>query len=185
MAIPTPVDTLPTPNPHALMFRVEAPFVGFGTYEYASSEQATESPLPRRLFELGGIQQVLVTSRFVTVNKDPEYLWPELVPGIKELIREHLASGDPAVAESEQVKPVDLDSELARGVAALIEEEIRPAVAMDGGDVQLVGITDDLVVQVRMIGSCSSCPSSTATLKLGVEALLREEYPEITGVEQV
>ena len=185
MAIPLAVDTLPTPNPNALMFRVQDPFVGFGTYEYTSPEQAVESPLPRRLFELGGIDQVLVTSRFVTVNKDPEYLWPELVPGIKELIREHVASGDPAVAEHEEVQPLDLDSDLARGVAEIIEEEIRPAVAQDGGDVQLVGITDDKVVQVRMIGSCSSCPSSTMTLKMGVEALLREEYPEITGVEAV
>jgi Fe-S cluster biogenesis protein NfuA len=166
------------------MFRVDAPFVERGTYEYTSPEAASEAPLPRRLFSLDGVEQVLVTSRFVTVNKQSVYAWPELVPAIKGLIREHLRSGEPAVPARDEVVSGDLNSELARGIAALIDQEIRPAVAMDGGDVHFLGVTEENVVKVRLIGSCSTCPSATATLALGVERLIKEEFPEITAVEQ-
>lgn len=184
-ALDPTVDTLPTPNPDALMFKVDAPFVARGTFEFTTTEQAESSPLPRRLFTLGGVQQVLVTSRFVTVNKHPEYTWPELVPAIKALVRQHLRSGDPAVTEVNAVEALDTSSPLAAQVSQLIDEEIRPAVAQDGGDVQFVGLTPDNVVQIRLIGSCSSCPSSTATLAFGIERMITEEFPDITGVIQV
>ena len=168
------------------MFRVAQAFVAHGTYEYPSPESAGEAPLPRRLFGLDGVVQVLVTSRFVTVNKDPVYAWPELVPSIKSLIREHLDSGDPAVpAGAEGPSGVDIDSPIAAAVSQLIDDEIRPAVAMDGGDVQFIGLTDEMVVQVRLIGACASCPSSTATLSMGIERLIIEEFPQVVGVEQV
>ncbi len=182
---PLIIDTLPTPNPNALMFKVEVALVEGGTYEYTSGQSAIEAPLPHRLFELGGIDQVLVTSRFVTVNKLEDHDWQDLIPGIKEQIREHVASGSPAVGSAERVEALDSDSELARQVVELIDEEIRPAVAMDGGDVQFVGITEDMVVQLRLMGACSSCPSSTATLAFGIERLLVEEFPDLTGVIQV
>ncbi|MCB9741895.1 MAG: NifU family protein [Alphaproteobacteria bacterium] len=179
------VDTLPTPNPDALMFKVEVPLVERGTYEFTSTEAAADSPLPRRLFGLSGVEQVLVTSRFVTVNKAPERGWPELVPGIKGLIRAHVASGEPAIAEAEAVEALDVSSPLARQISQLLDEDIRPAVAMDGGDVQFVGLTEDNIVQVRLIGSCSSCPSSTATLAMGIERMIVEEFPDVQGVIQV
>ncbi|MCB9758231.1 MAG: NifU family protein [Alphaproteobacteria bacterium] len=179
------VDTLPTPNPDALMFKVEVPLVERGTYEYSSADKAAGSPLPARLFGLSGVEQVLVTSRFVTVNKLAEYGWPELVPAIKGLIRAHVSSGEPAIAETEAVEALDTSSPLAAQIAQLIDEDIRPAVAMDGGDVQFVGITDDHIVQVRLIGSCSTCPSSTATLAMGIERMIVEEFPDVQGVIQV
>lgn len=179
------IDTLPTPNPDALMFKVEVPLVERGTYEFTQPDKARSSPLPRRLFTLAGVAQVLVTSRFVTVNKLGEYDWPELVPGVKGVIRAHIDSGDEAVDTASLVTALDTDSELARQIVELIDEEIRPAVAQDGGDVQFVGLTDDNVVQVRLIGSCASCPSSTATLALGIERLIVEEFPDVEGVIQV
>ncbi len=183
--LPIPVDTLPTPNPDALMFRVADPFVERGTYEYRSENSADDAALPRRLFTLDGVHEVLVSTRFVTVNKDPDYSWPELVSAIKGLIREHINSGDPAVPADQMVQAIDVTSELARKVVAILDEDIRPAVAQDGGDIQFVGITEANVVQVRLIGSCSSCPSATATLAFGIERMLMEDLPEITGVEQV
>ncbi|MCP4807347.1 MAG: NifU family protein [Proteobacteria bacterium] len=179
------IDTLPTPNPDALMFKVEVPLVERGTYEYVAPDKAVNSPLPRMLFTLAGVAQVLVTSRFVTVNKVPQYDWPELVPGIKGAIRAHLDTGEAAVDVSEVVTALDTDSELARQIVELIDEEIRPAVAQDGGDCQFVGLTDENVVQVRLIGSCASCPSATATLALGIERLIVEEFPDVQGVIQV
>jgi len=183
------VDTIPTPNPEALMFRVEQPFVDSGTFEYTSPDNAASAALPRRLFGLDAVRQVLVTSRFVTVNKHPAYTWPEIVPTIKELIRQHLSSGDPAVPEETlerqfDVTTGDVTSELAQGVRQLIDEEIRPAVAQDGGDVVFLGLTPANIVKVRLIGSCSSCPSATATLSMGIERLICEEFPEVKGVEQ-
>lgn len=177
------VDTLPTPNPDALMFKVEVPLVERGTYEF--HEASDDSPLARRLFSLEGVQQVLLTSRFVTVSKATDTPWPSLVPAIKGLLREHVASGDPAIVGSKAVESLDVSSPLAAQLSAFIDEEIRPAVAQDGGDVQFVGLTDDRVVQLRLIGSCSTCPSSTATLAFGIERMLTEEFPDINGVIQV
>jgi Fe-S cluster biogenesis protein NfuA len=178
------IDTLPTPNPDALMFKLQEPLVERGTYEYTSAERAESSPLARRLFALDGVSLVLVTSRFVTVNKHSRD-WPELVPEVKSVLRAHIGSGEPAVPEADKVQAVETDSELARQIVELIDEEIRPAVAQDGGDVQFVGLTADNVVQVRLIGACSSCPSATATLALGIERLIVEEFPDVEGVIQV
>lgn len=182
---PLIIDTLPTPNPNALMFKVEVPLVERGTYEFKDAASAEGAALPARLFGIEGVEQVLVTSRFVTVNKQAEADWQALISAIKGEIRQHVASGDAAVGEQKQVEALDNDSELARQVIELIDEEIRPAVAMDGGDVQFVGITDDMVVQIRLIGACSTCPSSTATLAFGIERLLVEEFPDVAGVIQV
>lgn len=177
------IDTLPTPNPDALMFKLQETLVPTGTFEYRSAGQASDAPLPRRLFDLSGITSVLVAPRFVTVNKDPALSWPELVPQIKAAIRDFLDSGDMAVPDT------DLDyghitDPIERNVIQLLDEFIRPAVAQDGGDILFRGI-DDGVVLVKLIGSCSSCPSSTATLAMGVERMLLEEIPEVRGVRQV
>ena len=183
-SIPLPIDTLPTPNPDALMFKLTEPLVDRGSYEFTRDRPDTP-PLPNRLFTLDGVDQVLVTSRFVTVTKQAEYGWAELVPSLKVLIREHISSGDLAVGEAQAVTDTGVESELGQKIAQLIEDQVRPAVAMDGGDVQFVGLTDEMIVQLRLIGSCSSCPSSVTTLHMGIETMLVEEFPEIQGVEQI
>ncbi len=180
---PLAIDTVPTPNPSALMFRVPETLVPTGTFEFRSLAAASDAPLPRRIFDIPGILSVLVAPRFVTVNKEDDVPWPMLVPTIKDAIRDFLDSGDIAVPED--IPPgMDTSDPIARKVIALLDEFIRPAVAQDGGDIIFRGI-DDGVVLVKLIGSCSSCPSSTATLALGVERMLLEEVPEVRGVRQV
>lgn len=182
---PVRIDTLPTPNPDAMMFKVEEPLVKRGTFEFNAPETAGDSALPKRLFAVSGVQQVLVTSRFVTINKAGAQPWHDLVPEIKAALRAHLESGEEAVSDQPELSSLDTTSEMARQIIELIDDEVRPALAQDGGDCQFVGLTDDKVVQVRLIGACSSCPSSTATLAFGIERLLVEEFPDIKGVIQV
>lgn len=183
MTSPHAIDTMPTPNPDALMFKVNETLIPIGTYEFRSAGQASDAPLPRRIFDIEGVVSVLVAPRFITVNKDDETPWPLIVPPIKDAIRDFLDSGDIAVPEDGL--PVDAPvDEISRKVIALIDEFIRPAVAQDGGDIHFRGIEDGIVL-VKLSGSCSSCPSSTATLHIGVERMLLEEVPEVRGVRQV
>ena len=177
------IDTLPTPNPEALMFRVQEMLIPAGTFEYRSAGEASDAPLPRRLFDLSGVTSVLVAPRFVTVNKDAEVLWPELVPQIKAAVRDCLDSGDMAVPESD-LAVAEYSDPVERKVVKLLDEFIRPAVAQDGGDIVYRGYREG-VVYVKLIGSCSSCPSSTTTLAMGGERMLLEEIPEVSRVEQV
>ncbi len=177
------IDTVPTPNPDALMFKLEQMLVPSGTFEYTSRARASDAPLPRRLFDLPGVTSVLVAPRFVTVNKLEDIPWPELVPQIKASIRDFIDSGDIAVPD-EEIAHGDITDPVERKVVQILDEFVRPAVAQDGGDIVFRGIEESIVL-VKLIGSCSSCPSSTATLALGVERMLLEEVPEIRGVRQV
>ncbi len=177
------IDTVATPNPDALMFKLQEMLVPSGTFEYRDRAQASDAPLPRRIFDLPGVVSVLVAARFVTVNKDTEIPWPELVPQIKACIRDFLESGDMAVPD-EELAVGHLEDPIERKVVQILDEFIRPAVAQDGGDILYRGIEDGIVL-VKLIGSCSTCPSSTATLALGVERMLLEEVPEVRGVRQV
>ncbi len=183
MTSPHTIDTVPTPNPDALMFKVPETLVPIGTYEFKSVAQSSDAPLPRRIFDLTGVEGVLVAPRFVTVTKNEDTPWPMLVPLIKDALRDFLDSGDMAVPEDGLPVDVPVD-ELSRKVLALLDEFIRPAIAQDGGDIVFHGIEDG-VVMVKLIGSCGTCPSSTATLAMGVERMLLEELPELRGVRQV
>ncbi|MFZ5482564.1 MAG: NifU family protein [Myxococcota bacterium] len=177
------IDTLPTPNPDALMFRVQETLIPTGTFEFRSAAQAADAPLARRVFDIPGVVGVLVAPRFVTVNKLPDVEWPELVPRIKAAVRDFLDSGDMAVPETEG-SSARYEDPIERRVVELLDEFIRPAVAQDGGDVIYRGMEDGVVL-VELIGSCHSCPSSTITLAAGVERMLLEEIPEVRGVRQV
>ena len=177
------IDTLPTPNPDALMFRVQEALVPAGTYEFRAATHASDAPLPRRLFDIPGVVGVLVAPRFVTVNKDAGLPWPELVPQIKAAVRDFLDSGDMAVPDGD-APATTVSDPVELKVLALFDEFIRPAVAQDGGDIIYRGLEDGIVL-VELIGSCHSCPSSTITLAAGVERMLLEEIPEVRGVRQV
>lgn len=177
------IDTVPTPNPDALMFKMQEVLVATGTYEFKTGAMASSSPLARRIFDLPGVTSVLVAPRFATVTKEQEVPWPELVPQIKAALRDFLDSGDMAV-EERALQAFASDDPLERRVVELLDEFIRPAVAQDGGDILYRGL-DDGYVLVHLIGSCSTCPSSTATLFMGVERMLLEEIPELKGVRRV
>ncbi len=179
------VDTVPTPNENALMFRVQEMLVPSGTFEYRSRAQASSSPLARRLFDINEVASVLVAARFVTVNKEPQVEWSLLVPQIKAAVRDFLDSGDMAVEEADAPDyRSDQNDPLEQKVIALLDEFIRPAVAQHGGDIIYRGM-DEGYVLVNLVGACSTCSSSTATLFMGVERMLLEELPEVLGVRQV
>lgn len=180
---PASIDTVPTPNENALMFKVQEVFVPSGTFQFDNMAQASSSPLARRIFDISGVQSVLIAPRFTTVNKEADVPWPMLVPQIKAAIRDFLDSGDMAVEEG-GAPAYTTDDPLEQQVIALLDEFIRPAVAQDGGDIIYRGMEDGYVL-VTLIGSCSTCPSSTATLFMGVERMLLEELPEVKGVRRV
>lgn len=166
------------------MFKVQEALVPNGTFDYRAAAQASDAPLARRIFDINGVLSVLVAPRFVTVNKDPEVEWPLLVPQIKAAIRDFLESGDMAVDDRDLPPSPEIQGVLEQRVVQILDDFIRPAVAQDGGDIIYQGIEDGVVL-VRLIGSCSSCPSSTATLFMGVERMLLEELPELRGVRSV
>ncbi|MEC7946644.1 MAG: NifU family protein [Myxococcota bacterium] len=178
----TTVNVVPTPNPDALMFRVGETLVPAGTYEYAAAaETPDDAPLAQALLALSGIELILIAPKFVTVRKQSEADWASLQPRVTAALDRFLDSGEMAVFETRPSGPPQR-TEVEQQIVTLIDEEIRPAVAQDGGDITFVSFIDG-VVTVRMSGACGSCPSSSLTLKAGVERLLTEEIPAVTSVE--
>jgi len=179
-----PVDTVPTPNPDAIMLKVQETLVPTGTHEFGLSDNTDDAPLARALLEIDGLELVLIAPRFVTLRKASISEWPDLIPLAKEAMRGFIQSGEMAVFD----KSGDIDpaqrGEIEGRIITLLDDEIRPAVAMDGGDITFVSFENGVVL-VQMSGACGSCPSATSTLKMGVERLLIEEIPEVTAVEQV
>ena len=155
-----------------------------GTYEYPAGSDTSGSPLAARLLEVEGIELVLIAPRFVTVRKRSEADWPAIVPAVKERLRAFLAAGEVAVLDSALDGLPDARGEVEQRIIALLDEEIRPAIAMDGGDVTYMGFEDG-IVRLQLIGACGTCPSSITTLKMGIERLLVDEIPEVRGVENV
>lgn len=182
--IPVPIDTVPTPNPDAIMLKVQETLVPSGTHEFTKDDDTEGAPLAALLLAIDGVELVLIAPRFVTLRKHTEREWPDLIPDAKQALRTFVASGEMAVLETEATLNPAQVSEIEQHINRLLDEEIRPAVAMDGGDINYVGFENG-IVQVQMAGACGSCPSSTATLKMGVERLLMEEIPEVRGVEQI
>lgn len=178
------VRTVPTPNPNALMFRVDETLVPTGTFEYHTLDEAKSSPLAQVLLRIEGVDVVLVAPRFVTVTKKIDTPWPDVVPPVKDRIRAFLLTGEMAVLDDASTEPAPERGELEQRIIQLIDDGIRPAIAMDGGDITFMGFVDG-IVHLRLIGACGSCPSSTTTLKMGIERMLCEEVPEVRGVEQV
>ena len=184
------IQTESTPNPATLKFLPGRTVLGDGTLEARSPEEAGRSPLVQRLFEVKGVGGVFLGSDFVTVTKtDGE--WAHMKPAILGAIMEHFMSGAPVLADgvasdsedSEEFFAPD-DAELVSTIKELIETRVRPAVANDGGDITFRGYRDGTVF-LNMKGSCAGCPSSTATLKHGVQNLLRHFIPEVQEVEAV
>ncbi len=182
------IQTEATPNPASLKFLPGRVVLGSGTAEYRSAEDAADSPLARRLFAIDGVGGVFLGADFITVSKtDGE--WPHLKPAVLGAIMEHFMSGVPAVDRAPEPEgDVEFfsedDAEVVATIKELIETRVRPAVAQDGGDITFQGYRDG-VVFLNMRGSCAGCPSSTATLKHGIENLLRHFVPEVRGIEEV
>ncbi|OYW60788.1 MAG: NifU family protein [Rhizobiales bacterium 17-65-6] len=184
------IQTEPTPNPATLKFLPGRTVLGDGTLELRSPMEAGRSPLAQRIFEVPGITGVFLGSDFITVTKAGGD-WAHLKPAILGAIMEHFMSGAPILSEGEEADGTDEDEFFAEGDAGivdtikeLIETRVRPAVANDGGDITFRGFKEG-VVFLNMKGSCAGCPSSTATLKNGIENLLRHFVPEVVEVRPV
>ena len=171
-----------TPNPNSIKWVLGSPIVeGIGGAYFEQAPAEDVSPLAARLFSVDGVVGVFFASNFATVTKRDDIDWNEIAQPIVDAIRGCLEAGGPALGPA-YVPPerVDEDGVVGR-IREILEREIRPAVAMDGGDI-VFGSYRDGVVELYMQGSCQGCPSSTATLKMGIEARLRDEIPEIVEV---
>ena len=180
------IETEGTPNPATLKFLPGRDILGSRTADFADADAALISPLADALFGIQGVARVFLGGDFVTVTKTSEADWAELKPQILGLLMEHLLGGQPIMNENadllaEDVDPADM--EIAEQIKELLNERIRPAVAGDGGDIIFRGYRDG-VVSLIMQGACSGCPSSTATLKHGIENMLKHYIPEVQSVQQ-
>jgi Fe-S cluster biogenesis protein NfuA len=177
------IQTEQTPNPSTLKFLPGRVVMEKGTLDFADVASARNSPLARRLFAIEGVERVFFGSDFVTVSKTPDRDWQVLKPSILGGIMEHYTSGEPVVvAEAQAAEAAVEDDEVVAQIKELLETRVRPAVAQDGGDIVFQDFRDG-VVYLHMQGSCSGCPSSTATLKMGIENLLKHYVPEVVEVQ--
>jgi Fe-S cluster biogenesis protein NfuA len=183
------IQTEPTPNPATLKFLPGRTVLGDGTLEMRDVGEAAQSPLAERLFEVPGVSGVFFGSDFITVTK-ADGDWQQLKPQILGAIMEHYMSGAETVRTDAVATPEDAeffdpaDQETVETIKELIETRVRPAVANDGGDITFRGFKDG-VVFLAMKGSCSGCPSSTATLQHGIQNLLRHFVPDVTEVRPI
>lgn len=183
------IQTETTPNPNTLKFLPGQVVMPERTAFFTSKENATESPLALALFELPDIRAIFYGGDFITVTKTEASHWEVLKPQILTTIMEHYQSGNPllvevkAVATAERSYSAD-EQEIVEQIKELLETRVRPAVAQDGGDIVFHSFADG-IVHLEMHGACSGCPSSTATLKNGIETMLKHYIPEVLAVEPV
>ena len=181
---PSVVDILETPNPDAYMFRVHETLIPSGTHEFKQGDELSNSPLAEKLFVLNNIELILIAPRFITIRKKTDVAWHPLAEEAVEILTHFLESGEMAVFEQSSSINLEQLPEVERRIVTLLNDEIRPAIAQDGGDLIYHGFKNGLV-QIELIGACGTCPSSTATLYHGIQNLLKEEIPEVQGVEQL
>ena len=187
------IETETTPNPATLKFLPGQRVMAAGTRDFASPEDAEASPLAQALFDTGEVTGVFFGADFVSVTAAPGADWGQLKPQVVAVLLDHFVSqaplfigGDangisvPAEGEDD-IGDDPADAEVVEQIKELIETRVRPAVANDGGDIRYRGFRDG-VVYLAMQGACSGCPSSTATLKQGIEGLLKHYVPEVTEV---
>lgn len=181
------IQTENTPNPATIKFIPGAPVMESGVREFANAQEAAVSPLAQRLFEIIGVQTVFFGSDFISVTKTDAADWQLLKAPILGGIMQHFSMKTPLFYEGGNVQAEandDLLDEISKQIKELIEKRVRPAVAMDGGDITFENF-DKGIVYLRLSGACSGCPSSTVTLKNGVENMLRHYVPEVLEVRQV
>ena len=187
------IQTEPTPNPATLKFMPGQAVMDSGTRDFASYEEAEASPLAAAIFSIGDVEGVFYGRDFISVTAARGVEWRELKPQVLEILLDHFASGAPLFragsAAEIVIAPEDLDdsgedAEIVAQIRELIDTRVRPAVARDGGDIVYRGFKGGTVF-LAMQGACSGCPSSTMTLKQGIESLLKYYVPEVEAVQAV
>ncbi len=187
------IQTEQTPNPATLKFIPGRQVMDSGTRDFASYEEAEASPLAAALFSIGDVEGVFYGRDFISVTAAPGVEWRDLRPQVLEVLLDHFVSDAPLFAPgsaagihiaSEEMEEDPADAEIVAQIRELIDTRVRPAVAQDGGDIVYRGYKDGHVF-LAMQGACAGCPSSTMTLKRGIESLLKHYVPEVETVEAV
>ncbi|KIC26253.1 MULTISPECIES: NifU family protein [unclassified Leisingera] len=184
------IQTESTPNPATLKFLPGQTVLEVGTADFPSADAAGKSPLASRIFAVEGVTGVFFGNDFVTVTKADAVEWDHIKPAILGAVMEHYQSGQPVMADGSEspasghAEHSGEDAEIVNQIKELLDSRVRPAVAQDGGDITFHGF-DRGVVYLHMQGACAGCPSSTLTLKMGIENLLRHYIPEVTEVRPV
>lgn len=189
------IETEPTPNPSTMKFLPGREVMAAGTRDFATPEEAEASPLADALFGLGDVEGVFFGRDFVSVTAAPGVAWSSLKPDVLSVLLDHFAGNMPLFrggsaagiqvpGEDEMSGDDPADADIIDQIKDLIETRVRPAVANDGGDIVYRGFQQGTVF-LRMQGACAGCPSSTATLKHGIESLLKHYVPEVTEVRAV
>lgn len=187
------IQTEPTPNPATLKFMPGGQVMDGGTRDFASYEEAEASPLAAAIFSIGDVEGVFFGRDFISVTAAPGVEWRDLKPQVLEVLLDHFSSGAPLFAAgsaagihiaAEEMDEDPADAEIVAQIRDLIDTRVRPAVAQDGGDIVYRGYRQGTVF-LAMQGACSGCPSSTMTLKRGIESLLKHYVPEVETVEAI
>ncbi len=181
------IETEDTPNPATLKFLPGRTVMAAGTADFTSIETAGRSPLAAALFAQDGVSRVFLGGDFIAVTKSDDVSWSALKPLVLSVVVDQFVSGCPVIEGEAHEADEDVlpeDQEIVDQIKELLDTRVRPAVAGDGGDIVFRGYRDG-VVRLHMQGACSGCPSSRATLKHGVENMLRHYVPEVQSVEQV
>lgn len=181
------IQTEHTPNPATLKFLPGRQVLETGSADFPNREAAARSPLAERLFEIDGVTGVFLGRDFITITKQDGQEWYLLKPSILGVVMEHFTAGRPVLLD-DSATPSDTgledDDEIVSQIKELLDTRVRPAVAQDGGDIVYQGFEDG-VVYLHMQGACAGCPSSTMTLKAGIENMLKHYIPEVVEVRPV
>ncbi len=179
------IETSETPNPNTMKFNPGVKVLDKGIMTFTDQEEAVNSPLASKLLNIDGVTAIFFSEEFITVTKEPKADWSYLRALVLADILDHFTAGLPVVnkvvAESQDSSS---DTDAVTQIKEILETRVRPAVAQDGGDIVFKDFKDG-VVYVELHGACSGCPSSTITLKNGVENMLRHYVPEVESVEAV
>jgi Fe-S cluster biogenesis protein NfuA len=179
------IQTESTPNPATIKFIPGVPVMEQGVAEFANAAQAHTSPLAEKLFQIAGVERVFYGNDFISVTKAESADWQNMKAPILAAVMQSFSMKQPLFLDGAQTVALDDDTldEISKQIKELIEKRVRPAVAMDGGDITFERFEQG-IVYLRMSGACSGCPSSTVTLKNGVETMLRHYVPEVLEVRQ-
>lgn len=182
------IQTESTPNPATLKFLPGQTVLEAGTADFPAPDTAGKSPLATRIFAVEGVTGVFMGNDFVTVTKGDSVEWDHIKPAILGAVMEHFQSGQPVIEgeaeNSGHAEHTGEDGEIVNQIKELLDTRVRPAVAQDGGDITFHGFERG-IVYLHMQGACAGCPSSTLTLKMGIENLLRHYIPEVVEVRPV
>ncbi len=183
------IQTQDTPNPETLKFLPRVRVMPSGTATYSADDDLSASPLAQEIFKVPGVKGVFLADTFITITKAPSERWETLKPLLLATIMDHLIAEKPVMLEDEVTQEANAIVEegaedVINEIKELIETRVRPAVAQDGGDIVYRGFKDG-IVYLQLHGACAGCPSSSITLKSGIENMLKHYVPEVISVEAV